>query len=1498
MASFKVSQPRDAAPPRYYRTPSPPLKSPSSPNPANQSRPFLFGASDNATIARPATHQAPMSASHNRSVSADTREASIWRGNSHGVTTKVWAQPVQSPMDAFAEIALATSPTFGPTGGQTTFAYSTTVVSASECAEEEERPSKRARSEVPFSRRLSLSTSRPATSYVILPNQQPDAKPLDPPSANPVPQYQQDSGTDSRTNDAELLLSVSRAVFTSHQANGLHSGHSINNVNVQAERHPAHGRGTSPRPVVETSQRSGISYGGGPHSHNATLPASPQSRRVEIPSNDGIFNVPLMTKPPIGRRQTVQQHSTDLDTNDITTDSHQCQSTPTRNVAPSASAGTASVKASTIGTEPKSTLKSTSAKASDLDTAQAARCAGCEMIPNSLQEKQIDEVSWINCDGCKSWFHYACAGLTEKEVRTVDKYSCPKCWHTRGPTTYVRKSSRAHTSIDYAGLNEGVIKTSDESPDHPYIRPIKERTIRFQLEKFPRMPPELVTLDFFEKGNGMKEPIVIPAWMNPQREVLTRPDSMETMAETPALSNHVLSQDYEYEEVPDHGEDLLGMVIPRHLTVRQVAELYGPEEKVPVIDVKSQGEAGSWNMQKWADYYESREKKFIRNVISLEVSLSKLGRLIKRPKVVQQLDLVDSVWPADLKAKGEFPRVQLYCLMSIADSYTDFHIDFGGSSVFYHILKGKKTFLFIPPKSKHLKKYEQWCLSPAQNHTFLPDQTKECYRVDLSAGDTMLIPSGWIHAVWTPEDSLVIGGNFMTRLHYGTQIQIAEIEKATKVPRRFRQPHFQKILWFAAIRYLVDDPIPPDVMETLCQGQQSHRETPIHYEFDAWGDNSKPGPENHHAKYYSQYELEGLPHLARYLLRTALISMGNITDGITVETRNAVTRAIPKGHGSPLGVVKKFAIWSAWKRGNEVIPSWAYPDAVPTEGAPVVGEKKLSAAAMRRLEREAAIQAYRVVPERQSERKQTKATTAKLGASPDGMYDESKSPSGAADATSNAPQTTITSATVEERKPSVKRKAADMTRPVDKTGGVPKTSPGGSAAGSKGVVCKTCKKRRSRCKHRNDAPVEPDVEVPMDKTDSESRDVVAMEEPGRSSSLNSGLIKSEAADMVKTSSPTREEEESEPPVDSTGNKKAKSKACDRCRKAKVCPSNTRIEEPDADLRQRRCHHNQADGVVSAGVPEWSGKPDTKHTSQSPSSLGNLKVHPAKKARVESTKRTLQSAMDAGPNSSRQDTSATPAPTYQQQSPAVSETLRRQQSAIGEAEAVSSRVMHGDDMATREAVGDSAEVVHDEVMRPLMIHKPPQPRSAKDSSSGQETIRRSDSSHSTEVGFLNGQVENHGAGPLSPPSSPLSDIDSSKAPSAPSQLPNESPLSKMSPSRRSSRKVTSVNVSATPIHNNPTRSPRSTSKRVAIQTPPVSLINGKSMSPELTDHRARGTSGKPRGGRTPTPRKATPNTAQDGTRTSPTTSKVALDPEEESLQLAKQLAFGLRRSSAR
>jgi F-box/leucine-rich repeat protein 10/11 len=869
-----------------------------------------------------------------------------------------------------------------------------------------------------------------------------------------------------------------------------------------------------------------------------------------------------------------------------------------------------------------------------------ANCAACHLVRMDVNSEEQGEDTWIKCDGCESWYHIVCAGFkNDREVRTVDKFICRKCRPVHGQTTFVRKSSRARTTIDYAGLNQGLVKTSTDSYEHHYIQPIKDGRIQFLPENFPRMRAELVTAEFFERGVGMTEPIVIPAGLNPRTSIDTSDldsafDGLAGEASTQEMFDEILeNQRDEPEMVIDCGQDVLDMVVPQGLTVRAVAELYGPEERVEVIDVKSQqGEDKRWNMQKWADYYESNGKKIVRNVISLEVSQSPLGKLIRRPKIVRDLDLQDSVWPEELKAVGDYPKVQFYCLMSVADCYTDFHIDFGGSSVYYTILKGKKTFFFIPPKEKHLKKYEEWCNSPAQDTTFLGDQTKECYRVDLQEGDTMLIPAGWIHAVWTPENSLVIGGNFLTRMNYGMQIKVAKIEKDTKVPRKFRYPFFQKIQWYTALKYLNDDPIPDSVFDAFSRDEhyRFYRQFPIYYEFGERENRSVPGSPYHNARFYSQAELEGLPELLRYLLRTALIAGGYSVDGVTAEARNAVKRSIPKMQGDPLEVAKKFAVWIAWKRGNENAASWARPGAISSTFKIDQVEKRPAGRPSRRSERHA--DAQKMYAERQSLQLIAEQPLEPHDAFP------SSTPNPPDDiAPIPQPQSVPVAVTPAAAAPAITTPIittptvptpATANSIVKEESSKPRTTNKGSGLGPKRVACDACRKRRIRCRHKdeqgdgvplgmspNPAPLGP----MFDSVDPQRQSILArdaasvlnalasvatestLQDGGELLPYNSDSFPRDTAGFLSGISQSAFPRPVEGSVNGINiGKKGRSKACDECRKSKV---SSIILAPALDytctnVYQRRCIHDEYGRIDPVKAQERS-KPRAASSAKRP-----------------------------------------------------------------------------------------------------------------------------------------------------------------------------------------------------------------------------------------------------------------------------------------------------------
>ncbi|XP_033014844.1 lysine-specific demethylase 2A isoform X6 [Lacerta agilis] len=260
--------------------------------------------------------------------------------------------------------------------------------------------------------------------------------------------------------------------------------------------------------------------------------------------------------------------------------------------------------------------------------------------------------------------------------------------------------------------------------------------------------------------------------------------------------------------------DGLGIKMPDpDFSVNDVRLYVGSRRMVDVMDVNTQRDI-EMTMAQWARYYETREeeREKLYNVISLEFSHTRLENLVQRPNTVDLIDWVDNMWPRHLKESQtestnaildmQYPKVQKYCLMSVKGCYTDFHVDFGGTSVWYHIHRGGKVFWLIPPTPQNLELYENWLLSGKQGDIFLGDRVSNCQRIELKQGYTFVIPSGWIHAVYTPMDTLVFGGNFLHSFNIPMQLRIYSIEDRTRVPNKFRYPFYYEMCWYVLERYV------------------------------------------------------------------------------------------------------------------------------------------------------------------------------------------------------------------------------------------------------------------------------------------------------------------------------------------------------------------------------------------------------------------------------------------------------------------------------------------------------------------------------------------------------------------------------------------------------------------------------------------------------------------------------------------------------------------------
>ncbi|GCC37625.1 hypothetical protein chiPu_0016130 [Chiloscyllium punctatum] len=299
----------------------------------------------------------------------------------------------------------------------------------------------------------------------------------------------------------------------------------------------------------------------------------------------------------------------------------------------------------------------------------------------------------------------SCVKVEEHQAVDIDLYHCPNCAILHG-ASLMKKRNNWHRH-DYTETADPVKKIQAGTP--VFIRELRARHFPSAGEILIKLHGTQLTHKYLEK-HGFEFPIMVSKI------------------------------------------DGLGISLPSStFSVRDVQEYVGGEKVIDVIDVARQADC-KMKLQEFVDYYTALHRTKVLNVISLEFSDTKMSELVEVPDIVQKLSWVENYWPED----SFFPKpcVQKYCLMGMEDSYTDFHIDFGGTSVWYHVLWGEKLFYLIKPTDANLALYESWSGSVNQSETFFGDQVDKCYKCILQQGQTLFIPTGWIHAVLTSKDCM------------------------------------------------------------------------------------------------------------------------------------------------------------------------------------------------------------------------------------------------------------------------------------------------------------------------------------------------------------------------------------------------------------------------------------------------------------------------------------------------------------------------------------------------------------------------------------------------------------------------------------------------------------------------------------------------------------------------------------------------------------------------
>ncbi|XP_029820518.1 lysine-specific demethylase PHF2 [Manacus vitellinus] len=352
-----------------------------------------------------------------------------------------------------------------------------------------------------------------------------------------------------------------------------------------------------------------------------------------------------------------------------------------------------------------------------------------------------------------TFFYSSCVGVEEEEAPDIDIYHCPNCEKTHGKSTLKKKRNwHKHDT----GQTTEVKPVQNGS--QVFIKELRSRTFPSAEDIVVKVPGSQLTPEYLEE-NGFAEPILVPK------------------------------------------KDGLGLAVPAPtFYVSDVENYVGPERSVDVTDVTKQKDC-KMKLKEFVDYYYSTNRKRVLNVINLEFSDTRMSSFVEPPDIVKKLSWVENYWPDDaLLAK---PKVTKYCLICVKDSYTDFHIDSGGASAWYHVLKGEKIFYLIKPAPANISLYERWQSAANHSEMFFADQVDKCYKCTVKQGQTLFIPSGWIYATLTPVDCLAFAGHFLHSLSVEMQMRAYEVERRLKIVSLTQFPNFETACWYMG-RHLLE----------------------------------------------------------------------------------------------------------------------------------------------------------------------------------------------------------------------------------------------------------------------------------------------------------------------------------------------------------------------------------------------------------------------------------------------------------------------------------------------------------------------------------------------------------------------------------------------------------------------------------------------------------------------------------------------------------------------
>ncbi|TMW62298.1 hypothetical protein Poli38472_009791 [Pythium oligandrum] len=407
----------------------------------------------------------------------------------------------------------------------------------------------------------------------------------------------------------------------------------------------------------------------------------------------------------------------------------------------------------------------------------------------------------IECHYCSNWFHGKCMNVSELDAMAIIKFACLVC------------SKQGNDTIKYQG-NNGMIGELDDLTYAPL--PIQRQFAAYTADDY---------------SNGMVPSGFSQTAHRKNTEVFRRSLRAALYARSGVrmIASQELNASYfkynRFQEpllVVDGSWSVAGLGKPMPVIgIQDIGALLAANScTVRSVDIGSQ-EGFQLSTTGWNARLANPSPESPLNA-QFRVLETGFRQEVAAPVAVTEIDW-HYVLPSSNGTNARVPNPEIYGTLCGAGTFHDFTVSPDTKSTWISVSNGEISVFLIEPTTGNVRAFRDWKSSTREPPAavFLAERVEQCIKCDVKSMATLVIPSGWIYAIYAEHGGSYFSGFFGNTVTLTTQLDVwRELEEDAQIARQWHDlsfphgwsslaspalsptPPFNAQLWSAVCHYI------------------------------------------------------------------------------------------------------------------------------------------------------------------------------------------------------------------------------------------------------------------------------------------------------------------------------------------------------------------------------------------------------------------------------------------------------------------------------------------------------------------------------------------------------------------------------------------------------------------------------------------------------------------------------------------------------------------------